>query len=204
MADFNIKQGSTFSRVLRWESPTVVYAPITAIAQSAPVQITSAAHGIPDGWRVAVQSVQGMKQLNALNTPPKSKDYHAATVIDANTVSFNDTNALGYSAYVSGGVLVYNLPVDMASYTARLYLKNKITDTTSVLQLTTENGGITIDNVLKTIILNITSAQSAALAVGSYVYGMEMVIATLINGVSGEIVTPLIDGAFIISAEVVK
>jgi hypothetical protein len=143
-----------------------------------------------------------MKQLNALNTPPKSKDYHIATVIDANTVSFNDTNALGYSAYISGGVLVYNLPVDMASYTARLYIKNKITDTTSVLQLTTENGGITIDNVLKTITLSITSTQSAALAVGSYVYGMEMVIATLINNVSGEIVTPLIDGAFIVSAEV--
>jgi hypothetical protein len=190
--------------VLRWESSTVVYALITAIAQSAPVQITSAAHGIPDGWRAAVQSVQGMKQLNALNTPPKNKDYHAVTVIDANTVSFNDTNALGYSAYVSGGVLVYNLPIDMASYTARLYIKNKITDTASVLQLTTENGGINIDNALKTITLNITSTQSAALAVGNYVYGMEMVIATLINGVSGEIVTPLIDGAFIISAEVVS
>jgi hypothetical protein len=145
-----------------------------------------------------------MKQLNALNTPPKSKDYHATTVIDASTVSFNDTNALGYSAYVSGGVLVYNLPVDMTSYTARLYIKNKIADTTSVLQLTTENGGITIDNVLKTITLNITSTQSAALAVGSYVYGMEMVIATLISGVAGEIVTPLIDGVFIVSAEVVK
>ena len=204
MTDFNIRQGSTFSRVLRWESSTVVYAPITAIAQSAPVRITSVAHGIPDGWRVAVQSVQGMKQLNALNTPPKSKDYHAATVVDASTVSFNDTNALGYSAYVSGGVLVYNLPVDMTSYTARLYLKNKITDTTSVLQLTTENGGITIDNVRKTITLSITSTQSAALAVGSYVYGMEMVIATLITGVAGEIVTPLIDGVFIVSAEVVK
>jgi hypothetical protein len=204
MADFNIKQGSTFSRVLRWESSTVVYALITAIAQSAPVRITSVAHGIPDGWRVAVQSVQGMKQLNALNTPPKSKDYHATTVIDTNTVSFNDTNALGYSAYVSGGALVYNLPVDMASYTARLYIKNKITDTTSVLQLTTENGGISIDNALKTITLNITSTQSATLAVGSYVYGMEMVIATLIGGVAGEIVTPLIDGVLTISAEVVK
>jgi hypothetical protein len=33
---------------------------------------------------------------------------------------------------------------------------------------------------------------------------MEMVIATLISGVAGEIVTPLIDGVFIVSAEVVK
>lgn len=203
MTEFNVRQGSTFTRVLRWESPVVKYAPITAILQSAPVYITAVKHDIPDGWRVAVQSVKGMKQLNALNTPPKTKDYHSATVVDGDTVTFNDTNALDYTAYVSGGVLVYNQPIDMAGYTARLYVKSRVTDTVSLLQLT-ENSGIAIDNTLKTITLTIDSAQSAALAVGSYVCGMEMVIATLINGTAGEVVTPLLDGVLTVVAEVVK
>lgn len=198
MTDFTIKQGSSWSRVLRWESPLITYKPITAIAKSAPVSITSAGHGVPAGWRVAVQSVQGMKQINAANSPLKDKDYHKATVVDANTITLNDVNALEYSTYTSGGVLVFNTPIDLTGYTARMQIKAKLADTVSILELTTDvNEGITIDVALSTITLTITAAQTALLTFKSAVFSLEMVS-------SGGIVTEIMSGTLTLDKEVTR
>lgn len=196
--DLTIKQGSTFTRVLRWESPTVVYKPITAVAKSAPVRITAAAHGIPDGWRVNIQSVQGMKQLNGLNTPPKASDYHRATVIDATTVELNDVNALEYGAYTSGGVVAFNQPVDLTGYTARMQIKTKLADTTNLLELTSSPAaGLTVDNVAKTITITLTAAQTAALTFKTAVYSLEMVS-------SATVVTEILSGTLTLDKEITR
>jgi hypothetical protein len=198
MTDFTIKQGTTFSRVLRWESPTVVYKPITAIANSAPVSITSAAHNIPDGWRVNIQSVQGMKQLNALNTPPKTSDYHKATVVDQNTITLNDVNSLGYGPYTSGGVVAYNQPIDLAGYTARMQIKGKIADTVSILSLTSSPAaGLVLDNTAKTITITISADQTALLTFKTAVYSLEMVS---LDGV----VTEIMGGKITLEPEVTR
>jgi hypothetical protein len=198
MTDFTIKQGTTFSRVLRWESPTVVYKPITAIANSAPVIITSAAHNVPDGWRVNIQSVQGMKQLNALNTPPKTSDYHKATVVDQNTITLNDVNSLGYGLYTSGGVVAYNQPIDLAGYTARMQIKGKIADTVSILSLTSSPAaGIVLDNTAKTITITISADQTALLTFKTAVYSLEMVS---LDGV----VTEIMGGKITLEPEVTR
>ena len=73
--DLTIQQGKTFTLVLRWETEPIVYKAITAIAQTAPVRITAAGHGLVDGWRAAVVSVKGMAEINAENTPPRGDDY---------------------------------------------------------------------------------------------------------------------------------
>lgn len=198
MTDFTIKQGSTFSRVLRWESPTVVYKPITAITKSAPVRITSTSHGVPDGWRVNIQSAQGMKQINAQNTPPKQTDYHKATVVDANTIELNDVNALEYGTYTSGGVVAYNQPIDLTGYTARMQIKAKLADATNILELTSSPAaGITVDNVAKTITVTLTAAQTTQLTFKSAVYSLEMVS-------SGGIVTEIMNGKLTLDKEVTR
>lgn len=197
MTDFTIKQGSSWSRVLRWESPTISYRPITAITKSAPVIITSASHGIPAGWRVAVQSVQGMKQINATNSPLKDKDYHKATVVDANTITLNDVNALEYSTYTSGGVLVFNTPIDLTGYTARMQIKAKLADATSILELTSENFGITISPSSSTIALFMSASTTAAFTFKSAVYSLEMVS-------SGGIVTEIMSGTMTLDKEVTR
>lgn len=192
--DFVIEQGKTFSRVLRWSAPPYVYRPITGIAQSAPARITCPDHGAPDGWRVAVVSVRGMKQINAANTPPKATDYHKATVVDANTVELNEVNAADFSAYASGGYLMYLTPVDLGGFTARMTIKSKIGGT--VLEtLTTENGKIVLDNVKKTIILKLDAAATAAYAWTKGVYELELVSA-------GGDVTALLTGAVSVAKEV--
>lgn len=197
MAAYNpitIQQGRTFSRVLRWEAPPIIYKAITAILNSAPVRITAAAHGIPEGWRVAIVSVKGMTEINAESNNLRDKDYHPATVVDANTIEINDINAAEYKTYLSGGYLQYNTPVDLAGFTARMTISDK-KGGTELLKLTTENGGITIDNATKKITLLIEADDTAALTWIRGVYDLEMVSAT-------GVVTALLYGEVTVKREI--
>ena len=78
--NLKIFQGSTFAEVLRWESSTKVYVPVTAITKAAPVVITATAHGIPVNWRTKVTNVVGMKEIN-------STDYYVVTAVTNNSVT---------------------------------------------------------------------------------------------------------------------
>ncbi len=187
--NFKIYQGSTFNETLRWESALKVYVPITAIAKTAPIVITAASHGVPPGWRVKVVGAGGMKELN-------STDYYTVTSSDTNTVTINSVNATGYTAYTSGGVLEYNQPVDLAGYTARMQLRAKLEDSTVIHELTTENGGITINNTSKTVTLNINAATTSGFSFQTAVYSLELV--------TGATVVPFANGSITLVKEVTR
>lgn len=186
-----IYQGSTFSEVLRWESTKRVYKTITGITQAAPAVVTSTTHGVPDGWRVKLTNVGGMKEINDTST------YRKATVLTANTIELNDINAVGFTAYTTGGILEYFQPVDLIGYTARMQIRAKLESTSTLLELTTENSGIAIDNVAKTITLTITAVASAALTWTSGTYSLELI------GPSG-VVTTLLNGDVVVKKEVTR
>lgn len=166
--NLKIYQGSTFKQILRWESSTKVYVPITGITKAAPVVITAAGHGIPLGWRARVTNALGMKEIN-------SSDYSLVTDKTTDSVTFNQVNSLGYTTYTSGGVLEYNQPVDLAGYTARMQIRPKLESDIVIQSLTTENGGITFDNTLKTITLYISAADTTLLSFAQAVYSLEFV-----------------------------
>lgn len=189
-----IRKGSTFSRVLRWESGPVIFRPITGITKAAPAVVTAPAHGIPDGWRVAFVSVQGMRQINAEGDPPRVRDYHRASVVDADTVQFDDVNAAGFAPYRSGGYLRFNTPVPIAGYAARMSIKDRIGGT-ELLRLDTTNGGIVLDSTNCTITLEIDASVTALLAWRSGVYDLEMESPT-------GVVTALVSGAVTVAAEI--
>ena len=190
--NFKLYQGSTFTEVLRWESQTKVYSPIASISKQAPVEIqTQAAHGAPEGWRVKITNVQGMKEINSDDT------YHTISNVLPGSFQINNINALGYSTYTSGGVVEYNQPVNLAGYTARMQIREKLQSTEVLDQLTTENGGIVIDNVTKTITLNRSATATAAYGFTSGVYSLELVSPT------GE-VTPFITGSITVVQEVTR
>lgn len=173
MTDLILLQGKTFNRVLRLSSLPYIYKPITGITAAAPAVITAVGHGVLEGQRVAIVSVLGMTQINATNTPLRASDYHKAHVIGVDSISLNDINAAGFSPYLSGGYLQYLTPVDLTAATARMSIKDSIGGV-DLLDLTTTNGGIVIDNALKTITLIILPAASAALTWTSGVYDLEM------------------------------
>jgi hypothetical protein len=192
--DFTIYLGKTFSQILRWESTPVLYKAISGISQTAPCVVTAVGHGLPDGWRVAVVSVKGMTQLNALSDPPKDKDYYQAVVVDSDTINLSGVNASEHKAYVSGGYLRFNTPVDLAGFTARMSIKDKVGGT-EILSLTTENGRIILDNSAKTITLQISSSDTGAVLAKKGVYDLELESST-------GVVTGLIHGSVVFVPEV--
>ena len=192
--NLTFNQGKTFSLALRWETGPINYKAITAITQTAPARVTAPSHGIPDGWRVAIVSVKGMTQINAENAPPRPKDHHKATVVDSNTIEFNDINAAEFKAYQSGGYLQFNTPVSMVGMTARMSVKDKAGGT-QLLSLTTEDDRIVIDDAAKTITLNLSAADTALITWKRGVYDLELVSA------DGE-VTGLLSGEVTVTQEV--
>ncbi len=167
--NFKIYQGSTFSQVLRWESSRKIYKTITGITKAAPAIVTATTHGVPNGWRVKITDVVGMKELNS------SENYWKATVLTADTIELNDVNSSSYTAYTSGGVLEYNEPVNLTGYTARMQIREKLDSATTIVDLTTENSGIILDNTAKTITVQMSAVQTAALTFKSGVYSLELV-----------------------------
>lgn len=190
--NFKIYQGSTFDPKLRWESPVKGYAPITAITRSAPVVITSNTHTIPIGWRVRPTNILGMTELNSAENT-----YYTVSETSINTVTINSINSLGFKDYVSGGVLEYNVPVDLTGFTARMQLREKLESEVVLLELTTVNGKIVIDNVLKTISLLISATETASLEFSQAVYSLELIS-------SGGVVTTLCFGNISVTKEVTR
>jgi len=197
--DLTIKQGSTFTRVLRWESPPYLYKAITGITRGAPAVVTATGHSIPDGWRVAVVSVKGMTQINAKKAPPIDSDYVRATVIDANSVELNEVNSTDYGNYTSGGYLQLLTPVDLSGYTGRMKIKDKVGGTvlasTEVADTPADVITITLDNVGKTITVQIAADDTAAFTWTKGVYDLEMVSGT-------GVVTDLLQGKVTVELEV--
>jgi hypothetical protein len=166
--NLKVYQGSTFRETLRWESALKVYAPITNISKSAPMVVTAANHGVPVGWRVKISGALGMKEANT------GDNYLITSEVASNTVTFNSVNALNYTTYTGGGVLEYNQPVDLAGYTARMQIREKITSDTVLESLTSSNGKILLDNTNKSISLIISATTTAAYIWKTGVYSLEL------------------------------
>lgn len=197
--DLPLVQGKTFALVLRWETGPVIYRPITAIQQTAPVRLTVTAHGAPDGWRCAVSNVKGMTEINAEANALREKDFNPVTVIDANTLEINSINAAGFKPYVSGGILQFNTPVSLTGYTARMKIKDKVGGT--VLASTDAGDAplniltIAVDAANYTITLTVSATATAALTWVKGVYDLEMVSST-------GVVTAILSGKVLVSKEV--
>lgn len=185
--DFCVSAGATFQPVLRWGSDVLTSKAITGITQAAPAVVTAIGHGVPNGWQVAVVSAKGMIQINAGNFPPRGSDWQKAAVLTADTVQLNSVNSADYTAYSSGGFLVYNTPITLTGMTARMVIKDAPGGT--VLATLTEVSGITLDNTAKTISI---SLATAALTWTLGYYDLELTD-------TGSVVTQLLSGTISIS-----
>lgn len=166
--NFKIYQGASFREVLRWESSTKVYVPITAISKSAPVVVTAPTHGAPVGWRAKIVGAGGMKEIN-------TDQYYLITETTQDTVTFNAVNSMQYSTYTSGGVLEYNQPVSLTGYTGRMQIRQKLESEEVLLELTSANGGVVIDTTYNTISLYASPTQTEQLSFTTGVYSLELV-----------------------------
>ena len=177
-----IRQGETFSQVVRWETDPPIFKAITGITAAAPAVITCPLHGIPDGWRAKVVSVKGMTAIN-------DNTFRQVSVIDANTISIPTLNTADMRAYQSGGYLNFNTPVDLTGYAARMSIKDKVGGT-ELLRLDSTGsavGLITISPGTGVITLSITAVNTLALAWLKGFYDLDLispsgVVTTLLSG----------------------
>jgi len=149
--DLPVTKGATLRKPLLLMQPTYTYRPIEAIQQTAPLRLTVPAHGLPGDWPTWVEG----SSWSALNRDKQREDPRVAKRVDADTVEYNEINGLGQRA--QGGVLVYQLPVDLTGCTAVLLI---IPVAGQPIELTTENGGLEITG-LGRIMMEMTPAQTA-------------------------------------------
>lgn len=193
--DFAIRRGATFSRVLRWESLPYVYKQIQAISKAAPAVVDCTGHGAPDGWRVAIVSSLGMTEINAAHTPPWAADFVKATKLSADKLELNKINSSGFTEHTAGtGYVQYYTPVDLDGYVARMTIKNRAGGDV-LAAFTSDDGDIVIDNTAKTITLTIAASETEVFTFSKGRYDFEMESA-------GGVVTPLLEGAIVVTSEI--
>ena len=190
-----IIKGKTFELVLRWEDLPLVYVPITGITRVGGAVVTAVGHNLPDGWRVAIVSAGGMREINAKNWPLQENDFHTATVLTANTIALNDVNSTDFRAWTSGGYVVYYTPVSLSGATAAFQIREDIDDEAAVVSLT-QASGITLNDTLKTITITLAATATDD-------YDFETGEAELEITKSG-VVTQLLRRSVIVEDEVVR
>jgi hypothetical protein len=168
--NYKIYQGSTFQEVYRWESQTKVYVPIQTITKSAPcVVTTSQPHNLPIGWRFRVVGAGGMKELNSVG-----EQFQVATDVTASTITINQVNSLGYTAFTSGGVVEYGEPVDLANYSARMQIRETVDSPVVIYEASSQTGQIILDNQSKTITITILADITSQFNFTTAVYSLEL------------------------------
>lgn len=68
-----------------------------------------------------------------------------------------------------------DLPLDLTNWTARMQVRESVDDATVILELTTENGGITLGGALGTLELYVSPDDTADLAITKGVYDIELI-----------------------------
>lgn len=190
--NYKIYQGSTFQEVYRWESQTKVYAPIQTITKAAPCVITTQTnHNLPTGWRFRVAGAGGMKEINNLGD-----SYHLATATTSNTITINQVNSLQYTQYTSGGVVEFNEPVPISSYSARMQIRETVDSPTVIYEATSANGQIVLDNTSKTITITLLGNVTSQFTFTTAVYSLELF--------SGNNVIPFLVGNLTLVPEVTR
>lgn len=192
--NLTIIKGKTFEYPIQWETDPIVYKAITAVAQTAPCQLTVPGHGLPASWPVAIICVKGMIELNSENSPPRDSDYVVATKTGTDTIELNAKSCACYKTYTSGGYIQFYTPHTLASYHARMSIKDKVGGT-ELMSLTDANLRILINDTDKIIKLDLDAEDTEAITWTSGVYDLELV------SPSG-VVTALLYGSVTVQEEI--
>ena len=170
-----IRKGSAENIPIRLEQSGWSYASISAVLQTAPLRVTAPGHGIPDGWRVAIMNVKAVGDFGAANNPPKDKELHTVTVIDADTVEFNAINGAAFRAHTGGGQLAWHTPVDLNLYVgARMNVRDKVGGAL-VANWTTDTNELERDVANDTLWLRLDDLVTETLTAKTKVFDIELI-----------------------------
>lgn len=88
--------------------------------------------------------------------------------------------------------------INITGYTARMHVRSLVTSATTIIELTTANGRITISGpTAGQVTLTISATDTAAIPADKYVYDLELVS-------PAGVVNRIIEGNFVVKAEVTR
>ena len=85
---------------------------------------------------------------------------------------------------------------NLTGYTAAMQVRESVAGSTALVNVTTENGGITLGGSAGTILVTITANTTKSITAGSYSYDLELY--------NGSNVTRLLQGAFNLTGEITR
>jgi hypothetical protein len=87
-------------------------------------------------------------------------------------------------------------PVSLVGWTGRMQVRSRVPSATTVLDLTTANGGVTLGGAAGTVTVSVSAADMADVDAGVYTYDIELV--------NGSTVERLVMGTFTVRGEVTR
>jgi hypothetical protein len=166
--DLRILQGAKFSRRFSWHGNGTILREIESITPGAPTVITVTGHGLSSLTKTPV-FISGVKGAPGLNTDSCAAT--AATYLTDDTFSVN-VSTVGKRP--TQGVVEYYSNTDLTNYTARMQIRSSIDSEDVIIELTTENGRISLD-ADGGIALFIADTDTAALDFTNAVYDLELI-----------------------------
>lgn len=87
-------------------------------------------------------------------------------------------------------------PVSLVGWTGRMQVRSRVPSATTMLDLTTANGGVTLGGAAGTVTVSVSAADMADVDAGVYTYDIELV--------NGSTVERLVMGTFTVRGEVTR
>lgn len=161
MSDITIIRGSTYSDTLQWATGECILLKVKVLPD-APALLKCAGHTLPDGWMC---TIEGHPKID------ENQEF-MVKVVDADTLVIPCLNGMSFG-FARDAVLRTSAPVNMDGYGARMQIRNPTTKEL-LIELTSDNGLITIDNVNKRIGRTISSTITAAITWTEGEFDLEM------------------------------
>lgn len=170
-----VPRGATFRKGWVWYDGADVIKDITAIDRGFHTEITAPTHGLPStDIPVALLDVGELNTLDASGNPSfATKDRILAHVLDASKFSV-EVDSTEFTAYTTGGYLVYRPPKNITGYTARMQFR-ATTKAADVLLELTDTSGITLGGAEGTIDMVMTDVQTTNFPKNSGVWNIELI-----------------------------
>lgn len=163
--NLEITRGSTFARAFFCGTGLRVFREIQDIELVAPCRIRADGHGLQDWWPVSFERVRGTTQLNR---------YTGAEITDGpDHIILPDFNAVGLREFGGMGVLVYDQPLPLDGFHARMHIRDE--DDQLLMELTTANGRIKLGPQAGVVLIMIEAADTETITWHSGAYDLELV-----------------------------
>lgn len=173
--ELSITRGKTFAFSLLYADDLLQYLPITGMPSAAPCRFTVVGHGLIDGWPVRVDGLKSPAELNSAEG-----EYRTVRVVDADTIEFNEVNAIGMKPYAGGGLLIFSKPFDLTGWQCRGQVRDKVGGT--LLFSWHSNVGESPDGMVliegAQVTLKIDAATTTSLSWRRGIYELELVSPT--------------------------